>query len=380
MSEPDGLLRVGFDARWNRYGGVARYVDQLIGGFSQALREDDIPVAMTVFSTSTTAIVSPSGNLQFSALDAPLYSVREQLALRRASSLDRLDVLHSPWYVAPLFLQRCALAVTIHDLELVDLPEARPANPLKRWAISTMHHAAIARANLVLADSEATKAEICRWAPKAQPKVRVALLGADHVNHEEAADKHKWDTESSRLGLRRDYFLAFGGKQWVKKNVGGVYAGMSLYWEDGGDEDLVVIGTVPPDGRERLGQHAHQVHSLSVVSDDVLWRLLANATGLIFPSVHEGFGLPILEAMALGTPVITSNRSSLPEVAGDAAILIDPFDHQALARAVAAIASDAALRAELRTRGYARAGLFSWLKCARETLAAYLDLAKFQRA
>jgi glycosyltransferase involved in cell wall biosynthesis len=115
-----------------------------------------------------------------------------------------------------------------------------------------------------------------------------------------------------------------------------------------------------------------RVRFLDYVPDEDLPGLLSGATAFAFPSLYEGFGLPVLEAMACGAPVLTSTTSSLPEVAGDAAMLVDPTDTAAIAAALARLIADEPLRAELRARGLARAALFSWERCARETLAVLL--------
>jgi glycosyltransferase involved in cell wall biosynthesis len=114
---------------------------------------------------------------------------------------------------------------------------------------------------------------------------------------------------------------------------------------------------------------AERVRFTGYVADEDLPALLSGALAFVFPSLYEGFGMPVLEAMACGAPVLTSSSSSLPEVAGDAALLVDPEDSVALTHGLARLATDAGLRADLRTRGLARAATFTWERCAEETLA-----------
>ena len=127
-------------------------------------------------------------------------------------------------------------------------------------------------------------------------------------------------------------------------------------------------------GNRRLGA-AGSLHVLGFVPDDDLPALLTAAEVFVFPSLYEGFGLPPLEAMACGTPVVASDSSSLPEVLGDAALLVPPGDVAALAGALARLLDDGALRARLRERGLARAASFTWERTARATLAAYREAA-----
>jgi glycosyltransferase involved in cell wall biosynthesis len=120
---------------------------------------------------------------------------------------------------------------------------------------------------------------------------------------------------------------------------------------------------------------AGRVRLSGYLPDPDLPALLSGALAFVFPSLYEGFGMPVLEAMACGAPVLTSSTSSLPEVAGDAAMLVDPADTDAIAAGIARIVGDPALRADLRERGLARAATFTWDRCARETLAVLRECA-----
>jgi glycosyltransferase involved in cell wall biosynthesis len=177
-----------------------------------------------------------------------------------------------------------------------------------------------------------------------------------------------------RHGIRRPYILSVGSLE-PRKNLlrlleayarlegsrpSLVIAGARNYWKSS-----PVVETV-----SRLGLEQH-VRFTGYVEDADLPALYSAASLFVFPSLYEGFGLPVLEAMACGTPVVTSSVSSLPEVAGDAALLVDPRDVDAIASAMRRILDDSDLAADLRARGLARAAQFSWERTARETLAVY---------
>jgi glycosyltransferase involved in cell wall biosynthesis len=179
----------------------------------------------------------------------------------------------------------------------------------------------------------------------------------------------------ARLGVPGAYILTVGTLQ-PRKNLAAALAALERLVAQGTEHTLVIAG-----GRgwrdnaliERIERSPARtrVHLVGRVGDDELVHLYRGAACFVFPSRFEGFGLPPLEAMACGTPVIASNRTSLPEVVGGAGILVDPDDHEGWTQALARVLSDDAVRADLSARGRERAARFSWARCADETLAAY---------
>jgi len=179
-----------------------------------------------------------------------------------------------------------------------------------------------------------------------------------------------------RLGVPAQYLL-FVGTFEPRKNVAGLLNAYGILRESEKDKPPLVLA-----GRrgwlfdetlaqvDRLGLRDHIVF-LDTPSDDDLLALYSGAMALVLPSHYEGFGLTVLEAMACGAPVVISDRGSLPEIAGDAALVVDPDDVDALAGAMRRVVGDAEVRARLRERGLARAAEFGWERCARETLAVY---------
>jgi glycosyltransferase involved in cell wall biosynthesis len=293
----------------------------------------------------------------------------------RARSLD-VDVLHYPYFAAPL-RPPAPLVVTIHDLIPLVLREYRGA-PLVRLYMS-LQCVAARRARVILADSHATRHDIVRllWVPR--HRVRVVPLGVDPefrpVPAKAVAEVR------ARYRLPERYVLYSGGLD-VRKNVERLilaYARARVGY--GVAEPLVVTGDATRRGKlhrplppliERLGLGEH-VRLVGLVPDAELAALYTGATLFVYPSHYEGFGLPVLQAMACGTPVACSTGGSLVEVAGDAALTFAPDDEPGLAEAIASGLQDDPLRRRLRGAGLTRAAGFSWEKTAAATLQAFAD-------
>jgi glycosyltransferase involved in cell wall biosynthesis len=182
----------------------------------------------------------------------------------------------------------------------------------------------------------------------------------------------------ARYGIDRPYLLYVGGIN-ARKNIARLFEAYAQVRATHPDVILVVAGkrqwqTGEIDAAFRRFNLEDQVHFTGYVDDRDLPALYSAAELFVFPSLYEGFGLPPLEAMACGTPVVTSNASSLPEVVGDAALTVDPYDVDGLAAAIKHALTDEDLRVELRRRGVARAAQFTWQRAARETLAVYAQV------
>lgn len=281
------------------------------------------------------------------------------------------DVLFVPAHVLPLVHPRRSV-VTVHDLGYLAYPEAhRPAD--RRYLDwSTRWNAR--QATAVLADSAATRADLVRAYGVAPDKIRVVYLGRDE-SLAPVRDPAALAAVRARYGLGERYLLYVGTLQ-PRKNLAraiDAYARLAGTAACAGIQ-LVLAGKhgwLYDDLAarvERLALHGRVLFP-GYIEDADLPAVLSGALGFVFPSLYEGFGIPVLEAGACGVPVITSNTSSLPEVAGDAALLVDPHDVDAIADAMHRLVSDPALRAELARRGLENVQRFSWEKCARETLA-----------
>jgi glycosyltransferase involved in cell wall biosynthesis len=300
----------------------------------------------------------------------------EQRTFPRTCCQLGVDVAHIPYFASSLS-PMLPTVLTIHDLIPMILPEYR-GGVLVRLYTSLVASAA-ERARLILTDSEASRRDILSHLKLPDSRVRVVYLApAPHYRPVDDPDRLE--------AVRRKYDLPKGFVLWlsgfdVRKNAQALLHAYTWVYEALGDDyPLVMAGRLPevdthffPDPRRiaaELGV-SQAVRFPGWVDEADKPALYSAATAFVFPSCYEGFGLPILESMACGTPVVTSNAASLPELAGAAAFQVDPGDPRRLAAAVIALCLEEDLHAQMRERGLARAAQFTWEKTARETLAAY---------
>jgi glycosyltransferase involved in cell wall biosynthesis len=278
------------------------------------------------------------------------------------------DVLFVPAHVRPLVCPVPSV-VTVHDLGYLHYPEAH--RPFDRWYLgwTTRRHARLAAC--VIADSKATRADLIRHYQADPERIVTVYPGRDgsltRVNAPEAISAAK-----TRYAIDGDYLLFLGTLQ-PRKNLVRLVEAFARVQLLKADLRLVLAGKkgwLYDDlfaRVETLGLE-DRVLFTGYVSDDDKASLLSGALALVYPSLYEGFGLPVLEAMACGTPVLTSNVSSLPEVAGDAALLVDPLDVGVIAEGMFRLITDDELRVTLVEKGYAQIRKFSWANAAREVL------------
>jgi glycosyltransferase involved in cell wall biosynthesis len=293
-------------------------------------------------------------------------------ALARAAR--EVDVLFSPAYVAPI-TYRGKLVVTVHDA----LQEIMPATFPHRnsWVRGRLYRVSARRADCVLTDSESSRRDVERVYRLDPRRVRAIPLGVDLPTRSSAADRRR---VRERYSLGDRSIVLFVGKFSLRRNLPTlVEAFARLRVETDKDPALVLAGEnhlgLP---LERLGADlglGDRLRILGHVPDDDLAALYAAAELFVYPSDHEGFGLPVLEAMAAGTPVITLDNSSLREVSGDAAVLLPRATVDGLAESMRRVLSDPDLRRELAQRGRARAHGFRWGDTAHATMTALAAVA-----
>jgi len=282
----------------------------------------------------------------------------------------RVDLLHAPVNVVPL-LSPVPAVVTIHDLSFMVLPDR--FLPAKRRYLETFTRLTVRKARHVIADSENTRQDVMRLLQVPPERVTAVPLGV--TAHFRPPDPAAIEAFRARHDLPECYLLYLGTLE-PRKNLVTLVRAYARLREQGLEWPLVLAGgkgwlyedIFRAVEEWNLGEHVRFPGYVSY-EEQPLWY--GGATIFVYPSTYEGFGLPVLEAMACGTPVVTSTAGSLPEAAGDAGLLVECRDEEQLATAIARLAGDANLREDLRQRGLARAAEFSWARTAEETVQVY---------
>lgn len=356
-----------------RFSGVVRYTHELVRALEPRLKSD-----LSVFVTRAPHGI---GEMRIRRIAAPFPTPNEyaraaweQAVVPIELARMRPDVYHSPNYILPLAMT-CPAVVTIHDLFYLDPKLQRARSHMYLTLLSTL---AIAKARRVICVSEHTRDQLVRRHPRAESKVRVISEGVDprfrpSTPQETAAMRR-------RLGLERPYVL-FVGTLEPRKNLPRVIRAFTEVAERLDlPHELVIAG-----GRGWMNESVNQAMEQSsrraqirlagYVDDADMPALYAGAEIFVFPSLVEGFGLPPLEAMACGTAVLTSATGSLPEVVGDAALLVDPLDEASIAAGIEKLLCDGEARHALAGAGRLRARNFDWNRAAEETIAVYAEAA-----
>lgn len=372
-------MRIGIDARLIYYqrAGIASYIVGLLQGIASLNTKHEYLVLKSRKDREDLKLPS---NFHYRSLWTPCHHRFERIALATELFGVELDVLHSPDFIPPerIFGNRKSV-ITVHDLAYLKYPEVLTPESQRYYG---QIGPAVEEADAVIAVSENTKRDLMALLDAPESKIVVIPEAPDELfePNKEPTTLHEMIV---RLRIRQPYFLVVGTIE-PKKNLGTLLRAYGKLREIGRSAnnlpELVVAGREGWLFKDvfslveelRLSDH---VHFLGPVTQRDLVLLYSGAMALTYPSLYEGFGLPILEAMACGCPVITSNISSLPEVAGEDAITIDPRDIDALTQALNRIWSSPELRADLRRKGIARAKLFSWRKTAEATLHVYESLA-----
>jgi glycosyltransferase involved in cell wall biosynthesis len=369
-------MKIAIDARkWRDYG-IGTYVRNLVRHMARLDHESTYFLLCDRGDEATLRDLAE--NFAPIVEDSKGYSLAEHFSIPRQLRRLGADLFHSPHYVLPFF-SRIPSVVTIHDCIHLLFPQYLPNRLAIHYARFMLRHA-VHRSTLVLTVSEASRADILRFYPEVEPaRVRVVPNAIDDAILTEPSPE-----ESARVRERyqiQGRFVLYAGNIKPHKNLDRLIQAFGQLKKGDGFDDvkLIIIG----DEIQRYGSLRRAVETEGIrqdvrffgfVPDSTLGALYRMAHVFVFPSLYEGFGLPPLEAMACGTPVITSRLSSLPEVVGDAALLVDPYNVGEIAGALERVLCDQALHADLVTRGRARARLFSWDQSARAVLAVYREV------
>jgi glycosyltransferase involved in cell wall biosynthesis len=358
--------------------GIGHYTDQLIRAVARADREARCVVVYPWPVNPFRTLPSMSFADPNVEVPQPGFSARLQRRIREAlgvgATLEALigpvDVFHGTNFLLAHPVERAKRVVSIHDLTVVLFPQWHPAKRLRAMHVGL--RAAAEAADRIIAVSHSTKNDIVEHLGVDPDRVAIVPLAVDPSFRPLPRDDI--DKALGPLGLVHGSYLLFLGTIEPRKNLGRLLDAVIAAGPDVGP--LVLAGAAGWGNealRPRIAALVRQgrVLVLGYVPETLKARLLGGARALVYPSLYEGFGLPPLEAMACGTPVITSDVSSLPEVVGDAALRVNPLDVDNIASAIKNLWHDAALRSDLRARGLARAQTFTWEVTARLTLDVY---------
>lgn len=358
-------LRVGFDARWYNDSGVGAYVRGLLGAMAQL--EDQLD--LIIYEDPQNPVPLPScSNARRITVNSKKYSVAEQVELARRCREDRLDVFHSPFYVVPLFA-RCPVVVTVHDL----IPFLFPIySKAKQAIVRAGYRMATRKAAQIIADSDNTARDIQNILHVSRDRIFSVHLAASEV-YRPKPDPGEFDLLQQKYGISQPYVLLASARNWRAKNMETALRVLKAVREMGANFQTLVYGS--PEAIEACKSDESipwsEMKYVGYISTDELAMLYRHAVVFLFPSLYEGFGLPVLEAMACGCAVLASNGGALAEVAGSGAQVFDPHDVKGMADAVRELLRDPDQQRNWREAAVRRATDFSWMKAARETLRVY---------
>jgi alpha-1,3-rhamnosyl/mannosyltransferase len=367
-------MRFAIDARYiqDHFPGIGRYTHDLIHGLARVAPDDTFVVLHNPQLPNTHYDVSGFSrypNVELRRVNVPTFSLSEQVRLLPRGSGAAL--FHSPYYVKPYFV-RLPSIVTIFDLVPLFYPAALP-NASRRVLFRLTMGLAVRTSTRIIVPSFSTCEDLVKRLGVLRGKIDVIPLAAD--SRWAPASMGEIARVRERYALPPNYVLSVGINKPHKNLTTLVDA-----WQKIDREGVALIIAGAWDSRyagiraqveEQRDHSAGEIRFIHDVADRDLIALYSGATAFVMPSLYEGFGLPALEAMACGAPVIVSNVSSLPQVVGDAAILVNPRDINEIADAIARVLSDPAQRQEMCAKSIARAARFTWERAARETLQVY---------
>lgn len=378
-------MKIGIDARSTqvvkeKYRGIGRYTINLINALARI--DESNQYHLYINGLWPCDIGTPADNFCLdSGVAWPLFSRSRFLEWQVRAPADlrarKFDVFHFTFSQNVPLLKSGHVVVTVHDLISIIFREHYRHNKL-RPLFDWMWTRATRRADKIIAVSESTKRDIVEYLDVPENKIKVVYEAADPIYGPVAGGEV--ESAKKRFKINGSYIMYVGGMD-PRKNLDGllnaygrlpadlncehklVVAGRRDQWYPGIEKLITKLGL-----RER-------VIFTGFVPDEMLVALYNGASVFVLPSLYEGFGLPLLEAMSCGTPVVCSNAASIPEVVGDAALMVDPRDIDGLATAIERVLTDSELREGLREKGFKRAKSFSWEKTARGTLAVYEEVA-----
>jgi alpha-1,3-rhamnosyl/mannosyltransferase len=373
------VTTIAFDARFvnDRFDGIGRHAYNLLEALT---RLDQARRYLVFYHPGYTnrrfdlRRLAQRHNVELRPIRLPLYLPTEQVVWPSVLAREKVALFHSPYLTVPI-AARTALALTLHDLIFERFPNYMPWRWLRHY-YNYLTRSGVRAARLVLTVSHATRRDIEAFYPAAAGKLRVTGNAVD-ASFRREKDPTLLEAVRKRYELPERFVLALGAGR-PHKNLGMLVDAFAQL-DPSTAPALVLAGARDArfddevEARTRAGDLQQRVVRPGRIREEDLPALYSLAELFVLPSLVEGFGMPVLEAMACGTPVLASNASSVPEVAGDAAISFDPLERQQLAREMERLLLDPSLRADLSLRGVQRAAAFTWDRVAESTLQAYGD-------
>lgn len=370
-------MRIGINARYlqNTYSGITVYLLNLLLN----LKRIDTQNEYTLFFGSGKNLPEDIRKFQYN-YDIPGIAANNQLLkimwahlyLPGAIKKRKIDIFHETSFVAPI-IKTCPLITTVYDLAYLYTPESFTCR--NRLYFKALLAKSIKKSNFIIATSINTKKDIIDNFPHCADKIKVVYGGVD-ARLKPVTDKEVTAKIKELYKIKKDFILAVSLISPRKNLTALIKAWKLLRTERKLDVQLVISGRKGWLYEEVFKEAASWMPNNDIifcghVSDEHLLYLYNAAAVFAYPSLYEGFGLPILEAMACGCPVVSSNTSSMPEVCGDAALLVDPKNISEISQALYKIFSDASLRRDLIKKGFEQAKKFSWQNTAQQTIQAY---------
>ena len=367
--------RVGIDARKLTDYGIGAYVRNLLEAIARNPQSERYRFRVYVRPADRPSVPPLPERFEIVEEDSPGYSVAELTRFAWRLWRDRLDLFHATHYVIPP-LARAKAVVTIHDIIHVLYPQFLPHRAALIYA-RVMIRRALRRADRIITVSNNSKRDLVDYFGISPARIEVIYNG---VAARFRAELPPGESErvAAKYALPRPYLLFLGGEK-PHKNVRNVLRAFAEARRDRALPHTLVLAGPMPTNRSRvealiaaLDLGAHVVRP-GVVPEEDLPGLFAGSDAFLYPTLYEGFGLPVAEAMACGVPVLTSSTSALQEIAGGYAYLVDPMDVDAIARGIVALATEPKRRQEYAELGRRRAADFSWEHAAAQTLKVYAE-------
>ena len=354
-------MRIGLDNRAIKFTGIGVYTHNLNERFVEF--DNDVSLYNDGLIVSRERFLKKYCNFLKRIL-------REQLGMGSWFKKNRVEIYHVPKNTGVPFFHDIPVVVTIHDIIPHIYPDKYLSNILERIWYEVAIRVSIHRSDKILTISNFSKEELIKCYGVNSSKIKIVTLAYNDA-FRKIEDNYFLNNIKDKYRLQKNYILAIGGSEY-RKNIERL---IKVYQENFQDDyELIVIGGKWRNVDLAKKYQCSKIRFFTGVPEEDLIAIYNMASVFVFPSFYEGFGIPVLEGMACGVPVVTSNVSSMPEVGGDAAIYFDPYDEKDMAEKIGMVLSDEQLREKMIAKGLQKVKEYSWEKCAKETLRVYEEV------